>query len=429
MDFKRGFLNKAKAPKPAKKCIHDQDTPPKSGDPHGLVGAPIPIPRAEKTRPEVPIYGEIPISPDNHTTVNFVYAALPRNEHWKVWCLMLADTRDAILALPNFPSPMLSPPPSAPRPYVVQPAPGMGKGVFANMDFKPGSLIMCERPLAIFPAMIPCGIDGTPHPQISFKAFVEWMQPEYRKVFCGLYNCKSTAKDDLLGIVNTNCIYVGRLPGSYNGLYGAVGIELSRFNHSCTPNAQERWDLQSMSFHVRALRPIKKGEQIFISYCSLLRSRTERQQELSQKYGFKCACECCSLPPKDSARSDARRGALDAAHVKLYELDHQERDKAFQAWVKDLSLPDNHFAKHSQGLLDIIVAEGLYNKTLWVAHAETVCKAQSALGNAKGIIGVAKTAAMLSLVEDGQDGGWNMVATDPEKTAWWGLRKKYSLEK
>lgn len=44
---------------------------------------------------------------------------------------------------------------------------------------------------------------------------------------------------------------------------------------------------------LRALDPIKKGDQIFISYIDVTQTRSERRQELSDRYFFTCHCSKC----------------------------------------------------------------------------------------------------------------------------------------
>jgi hypothetical protein len=62
-------------------------------------------------------------------------------------------------------------------------------------------------------------------------------------------------------------------------------------NHSCTPNATIMFDGRHMT--LRALNPIKNGEQIFISYIDFTQDRDERRQELMDRYFFMCNCEKC----------------------------------------------------------------------------------------------------------------------------------------
>jgi hypothetical protein len=62
-------------------------------------------------------------------------------------------------------------------------------------------------------------------------------------------------------------------------------------NHSCTPNTVIGFDGRYMT--LRALDPIKKGEQIFISYVDVTQTLDARRQELEERYFFTCHCAKC----------------------------------------------------------------------------------------------------------------------------------------
>jgi len=62
-------------------------------------------------------------------------------------------------------------------------------------------------------------------------------------------------------------------------------------NHSCAPNAELQCD--GRHIQLRALREIKEGEQIFISYIDESEDLEARRQVLEERYFFKCECERC----------------------------------------------------------------------------------------------------------------------------------------
>ena len=73
--------------------------------------------------------------------------------------------------------------------------------------------------------------------------------------------------------------------------YG-VYLKMSRFNHSCRPNAQYFWNVDTNTRDVRALRKIKRGEEITLCYFpSMIGSREERQTQLKDTFNFDCNCE------------------------------------------------------------------------------------------------------------------------------------------
>jgi hypothetical protein len=66
---------------------------------------------------------------------------------------------------------------------------------------------------------------------------------------------------------------------------------LALANHSCSPNAVVVFDGRSVA--LRALEPVEKGEQIFISYITATEDLDSRLDDLKQRYFFDCQCEKC----------------------------------------------------------------------------------------------------------------------------------------
>lgn len=82
----------------------------------------------------------------------------------------------------------------------------------------------------------------------------------------------------------------------YTATYDALGMCVDPFvssaNHSCDPNAMSVWDGNKLSF--RSLRPIKREEEICITYIDASWPRERRKRELSERYYFDCHCSKCS---------------------------------------------------------------------------------------------------------------------------------------
>jgi hypothetical protein len=66
---------------------------------------------------------------------------------------------------------------------------------------------------------------------------------------------------------------------------------LGHFNHSCDPNAYIIMD--GAEVNVRSLKPIKKDDEIFISYIDTTNPYSRRQHELKQRWFFTCKCAKC----------------------------------------------------------------------------------------------------------------------------------------
>lgn len=69
----------------------------------------------------------------------------------------------------------------------------------------------------------------------------------------------------------------------------------SRFNHSCDPNVDHYVD-DNEETHLFASRPIKAGEQLFITYITGLNfdSSKGRTRYLKETWNFDCTCKLCS---------------------------------------------------------------------------------------------------------------------------------------
>lgn len=76
------------------------------------------------------------------------------------------------------------------------------------------------------------------------------------------------------------------------------------------PNIRHQWNTALGCQTLHACRAVKKGEELLTSYIDLERTRAQRQQALSTRFGFDCACEACSLTGEELTASDARRAEL-----------------------------------------------------------------------------------------------------------------------
>ena len=86
------------------------------------------------------------------------------------------------------------------------------------------------------------------------------------------------------------CIFIA------NGSRSGVFPKLSRFNHACAPNAEYIWNIETSSRDLRAMKSIKTGDEITISYIGgKCQDREERRAELMMRWNFKCMCEVCDV--------------------------------------------------------------------------------------------------------------------------------------
>lgn len=78
-----------------------------------------------------------------------------------------------------------------------------------------------------------------------------------------------------------------------NGIGAGIYAVMSIFNHSCDPHVTRNF--LSNRCQVRAIRKIKKGEQVFDNYGAVyaVNDIDERQTKLVEQYFFQCKCICC----------------------------------------------------------------------------------------------------------------------------------------
>jgi SET domain-containing protein len=63
-------------------------------------------------------------------------------------------------------------------------------------------------------------------------------------------------------------------------------------NHHCIPNIRYTYD-NNRVMTCKAVKPIKKGEQIFNSYTKVLWGTNQRRMHLYYSKNFLCKCERC----------------------------------------------------------------------------------------------------------------------------------------
>ena len=182
--------------------------------------------------------------------------------------------------------------------YKVDEIQGKGLGWIALRDIKVGTLIYKEKPqfapylandnvLQAFFAM-------SKNDQQEFLKLsnifldLDSLPDERKKLY---FDCKNLAESQrnfdsdlvlkIMGIYVTNRFKVN----------DAIGIKVSRINHSCGPNSQHFKNAED-EMEIRATSKILKGQEITISYTNALENFKERR-EFCHKMGFVCSCELC----------------------------------------------------------------------------------------------------------------------------------------
>jgi hypothetical protein len=130
-------------------------------------------------------------------------------------------------------------------------------------------------------------------------------------------------------------------------IYAAVYKAMSRINHRCVSsfwnhacafsdeidipscagsNTRSTFNVRSFSIELRAIKDIKAGDEICVTYCGDSPGTTAERQRFLINYGFQCTCASCTSPVSDHL------------YLKLIHS-HKELDKFYESWLKDLTSP------------------------------------------------------------------------------------------
>ncbi len=127
--------------------------------------------------------------------------------------------------------------------FEIQSVPGKGKR------------ILCEKPLFTTPNMSPRSVmEGNIVTKLKALSKTEQRQ------FLSLHN-NFHGQYPFSGIVKTNA-----LPCGPDSVMGGVYPTICLINHSCLPNAHHNWNSDERCETIHAIRYIKAGEEITISY-------------------------------------------------------------------------------------------------------------------------------------------------------------------
>lgn len=221
---------------------------------------------------------------------------------------------------------------------------GKGLGAVATRDIAVGELVLAERPA------IACQSDGESWREDLRREF-DSLPPGLQEQVMDLHDACVFAPDKTLeGIVLSNA--VGRGGSSFDV---ALLLQVSRFNHSCTPNCEPSWNEDAFEAQVFASLPVRAGEELCSYYVEVRGPRTERKKMLWDRFRFDCGCPACLSG--DRAESDLRRN-------KLKRIDADIRADRFR------DEPEKGIAKVKE-LLNLYPIEGLglYSFRKWHCYS------------------------------------------------------------
>lgn len=179
--------------------------------------------------------------------------------------------------------------------FEVKTVPGKGKGLVARFNIAKGTRIICEKPLFTTP-----NLSSIRQMESNIAMQLKLLSKTQQRQFLLLHK-NFPGKYPFSGVVKTNA-----LPCGPNSVIGGVYPTVCLINHSCLPNAHNSWNSDTRFEIIHAIRYIKAGQEITISYDKGGPSDS-RHTDLKDAFGFDCDCSVCSLPLAELQVSDARR--------------------------------------------------------------------------------------------------------------------------
>ncbi|KAJ7572618.1 hypothetical protein C8J56DRAFT_790580 [Mycena floridula] len=282
-------------------------------------------------------------------------------------CATLLDQGVRSLLHPPF-KPAL---PSPPKTFSIKKsAEGTGLGMFARRNIPQGAVILVEHPIIITPFLI-----GLPTPASELYATLAGrLDSRLRKELELLCNSRGDIKSHIEGIMQTNALSIELaipdVPNPEISTHRALFLNVSRCNHSCGPNAVWKWDAESFSLTLQAVRPISDGQEVTIQYIDSTLPRDQRREKLRALYGFDCRCSHCTCK---GSHSDLARRELQ---------DFWKCVPSFETWSTDSRLSRDLLIRAHERAIKMRESEGLelfdYRK-----HVDAIAMCYGALGDLK----------------------------------------------
>ena len=209
--------------------------------------------------------------------------------------------------------------------FQVVEIPEKGKGMKATRDIKKGEIILEEKPVLTwnnsksFLQNLMGQILGMSEEKLAAVLELEdGGEPREMQTFDDDAEAKQ-AKRKIMRIIELNAISIECESENKNMNMSGLFLLASRINHSCSPNAVWGWmkhDKTKQWTQVRALRKVKKGEEITVSYKTLNGSKMERQK-MMERYFSACLCSLCIMPEDEVVSNDKIRKEIQRLDAEL----------------------------------------------------------------------------------------------------------------
>jgi hypothetical protein len=181
-------------------------------------------------------------------------------------------------------------------PFELQPSPGKGWGAFATRRIERGAMILRETPLFVIRKL--CQDIREEDVQLAFYQ----LTPHEKQQFLCLRDNSSKSFTSMSKALAENSFAISINP-LIPGVFGLF-LLLSRFNHSCVPNAKVP-ECGEEIIAIFATKDIAAGEEITFCYDTIFECRTRLDRR--QRLRFVCECKACLPGTAFQQLSDVRR--------------------------------------------------------------------------------------------------------------------------
>ncbi|KAI7779298.1 hypothetical protein LA080_000969 [Diaporthe eres] len=207
-------------------------------------------------------------------------------------------------------------------PFHVAEVEGKGNGVVANHRLARGDPIMAHTPVLLIHQAFKEEPDQDRQHHLLDLA-LKSLPDHSADLFMGQM-AHNPDEHPVAARLTTNAFRLD-LGGDDGQHYGAFP-EVGKTNHDCRPNAAYYVDQSTLMHITTAVRPIKAGEEITITYLDPLAPRADRQERAQSHWGFDCTCPHCSATADDVAESDKRLKELKWIEGQLQDLKNTSND-------------------------------------------------------------------------------------------------------
>ena len=222
------------------------------------------------------------------------------------------------------------------QPWKIVSVEGKGKGVIATRKIKKGDVVMMEKPVLVLDK----GGNNYNPEDLSFTEQFMKQPKKIREEILDLHHERPEESNFLLKLFDIfNCNNIGIDVGIGSSSGQAVYLNISRLNHSCSPNVVWSYKRSNMIMkEVRALRDIDVGEELSATYLgnNVFATSSERRIQLQKSWKFECKCRLCNLPDDEQEENDKKRMMMNKLHWRTPTLKMSGRfEEAFESeWTK-----------------------------------------------------------------------------------------------